>query len=86
MLNFVFTKKRGCFTVKTQMKFWRPRRSNSEGCLNHESYKAKASPHMNNKSILFSDGLRLKLKEFGLAAAPGIIFRMVTKKLKLYKI
>ena len=42
MLNFVFTKKKGCFTVKTQMKFWSPGRSDSEGCMNHESYKAKA--------------------------------------------
>ena len=35
----------GCiyaFTVKTQMKFWSPGRSDSEGCMNNESYKAKA--------------------------------------------
>ena len=46
MLNFVFTKKKGgggggFFTVKTQMKFWCPGRSDSEGCMNHKSYKAK---------------------------------------------
>ena len=67
MLNFVFTKKKGgVFTVKTQMKFWSPGRSDSEGCMNHESYKAKTIKSPYEQKMYFFTWTAVKVERLWL--------------------